>query len=118
MTSPLSLVSEQRRLRGRTAERSPGGSLVRAFLVESETLAVNPEQTLGGFPVLTFAAHAFAERAGVQLAVARFANPVEHAISFGRQLLTQTFLEIRSDIAGQAQHVDERRLGARFFRAF
>src|ERR1051325_11648786 len=107
MPPPLSLISEQRRLRGRTAKGGAGGSLMHAFLIEAEALAMNLEQTFGRFPVLTFAAHAFTEDTRVQLAFARFANAIEHAVSFSRQLLTQTFYEIRRDVAGQAQHVDE-----------
>src|SRR4051794_30277323 len=59
-------VLKQTRLRGGSAESGAGGFLMRAFLVEAETLTVDLEETLGGFPVLTFAAHALAEHARVE----------------------------------------------------
>ena len=65
MTGRLSLFSEQTGLRGRATEGRAGRCLVCALLVEAETLAVNLEQTFGGFPVLTLAAHALAEDARI-----------------------------------------------------
>src|ERR1041385_735368 len=93
MTPPLSLISEQRGLRGRSAKGRTRGSLVRAFLVEAKALAVNFEQTLGCLPVCTFAAHAFTEDARVQLTFARFANSVLHAAGLGGLLLADTLFE-------------------------
>jgi hypothetical protein len=89
-------------------EGRAGRLLVCAFLVEAETLAVNFEETFSRFPVLPFAAHAFAEDARVEFAVTRFANAIQNTIGFRRQLRTQTLFEIRRNVTGQAQHVDER----------
>src|SRR5689334_91006 len=117
MTGRLSLFSEQTGLRGGTAEGSSRGRLVRAFLVETETLGMDLEETFGCFPVLTFAAHALAEDARIEFAVACFADSIQHTVGFRRQLLTQTLFEVWRNVAGQTQHVDERILRARFFRA-
>ena len=89
-----------------------------AALVEAEALAVNFEETFSGFPVLTLATHAFAEDGGIELSTARFADPVHHAIGFGRQFLAQALFKIRRDTARQTKHVDESQLGSGVFRAF
>src|SRR5215213_7592228 len=110
MHGPLSLL-KQTRLSGGATEGRAGGLLVRALLVETEALAVNFEETFGGFPVLTLATHALAEHARVELAVTCFANSIEDTVGFRRQLRTQPLFEIRRNVTGQAQHVDECILG-------
>jgi hypothetical protein len=56
-------LTKQICLCGWPAKGGAGGRLVLAFLIESEPLAVDPEKTFGGFPVLTFAAHPLPEDA-------------------------------------------------------
>src|SRR5689334_22306044 len=87
-----------------------------ALLVETETLRMNFEETLGGFPVLTFATHALTEDARVELTVTGFANAIQDTVGFRRQLRTQALFEIWRYITGQSQHVDECILSARFLR--
>src|SRR6185369_576055 len=115
MRGLLSLL-KQTRLRRGPPEGRAGRLLVRALLVETEALAVNFEQTFSRFPVLTFATHALAEDARVELAVTRFANAIQNTIGFRRQLRTQPLFEIRRNVTGQSQHVYECRLRARFLR--
>src|SRR4026209_2589822 len=91
---------KQTRLCGGSSEGRACGCLVRAFLVETEALAVDFEESFGSFPVLTFAAHAFAKDARIEFAVACFTNSIQHTIGFRRQLRTQTLFEIRRNIAG------------------
>src|SRR5215217_1561344 len=92
--SPL----KQARLRRGPPERRAGRLLVRALPVETEPLGVNFEETFGRFPVLTFATHALAEDARVELAFTRFANAIQNTIGFRRQLRTQALFEIRRNI--------------------
>src|SRR5437868_2526968 len=99
MQRPVSLLTEQRSLRGWPAEGGRVRGLVRSLLVEAEAFAMNFEETLGGFPVLAFAAHAFTKDARIEFAIASFANSVHHSIGLRRQFLAQTFLKIRRDIA-------------------
>src|SRR5688500_3434672 len=101
-------LTKQAGLCGGPAKGSAGRFLTCVFLIKTETLAVDFEQPLSRFPVLTFAAHSFAEDARVQFSTTCFANSVHHTIGFSRQLLAQTFFKIRRNVAGQSQHVDER----------
>src|SRR6185503_20294489 len=102
ITRILSL--KQRSLGGRAAKGRSGGGLVRALFVETETLGVDFEQAFGCFPVLTFSAHAFTKDARIEFAIARLANSIQDTIGFSRQFLAQTLLEVRRNIARQAQH--------------
>src|SRR5687767_15315405 len=111
-------LTKQAGLCGGPAERRAGRFLTCVFLIKTKTLAVDFEEPLSRFPVLPLAAHSFAEDARVQFSPTCFAYSVHHSIGFSRQLLTQTFLEIWCNISRQAQHVNERVLGARFFRSF
>ena len=88
-----------------------------AMLVKSKSSGVNLKQLFLRVPVLALAAHPFAKDARVQFAATRIAYAVQNAIGFGRELLAQARFEIRRDAAGQAQHVDERSVGAAVFRA-
>src|ERR1044072_1821104 len=116
MRGLLSLL-KQTCLRRWAAERRAGRLLMRALLVGTEALGVNFLETFGCFPVLTFATHALAEDARVEFSVTRFANAIQHAISFRRQLRAQALFEIWRNVTRQAQHVDECRLRARFLRS-
>src|SRR5262249_29180426 len=60
----------------------------------------------------------FAKDTRIEFAAARFPDSVQHTISFGRQLFAQALLEIRRNVSGQPQHVDERALRTGFFRTF
>src|SRR6185369_7652158 len=121
MKCSLSLyLSEQLSKKGglgcRSAESGAGRGLVSAFLIETQARGVNLEQTFGRRPVFAFAAHAFTKHARVEFSTTRFANSVHHAVGFGGQLFAQTFFEIRRDVTGQSQHVDERVLSASVLR--
>src|SRR5205085_8007347 len=67
--SGFAVLAKQNLLCGGAAEGACPCGLVTTLLVEAETLAMNFEQTLGGFPVLSFTAHAFAEDTRIQLTV-------------------------------------------------
>src|SRR5947207_15274624 len=102
MKRSVSLSTEQRSLSRWPAEGGGACGLVRAFLVEAETFAMDLEEAFGRFPVLTFPAHAFAEDAGVEFAAASFADSVHYSVGFGRQLVTQTVFTIWRYIDPQA----------------
>src|SRR6267143_1421341 len=110
---------KQRALGSRPAESIyPGMALAAdAMLVKAESLRINVEQLVLGFPELAFAAHALAKDAGVKSPAARIAYPIQHAVGFRRQLLAQTLFKVRSDAAGQTQHINESLGGAAVFRA-
>src|SRR5689334_10781042 len=116
MHGRLSLL-KQTGLRRGSPEGRASRLLMCALLIETETLGVNFEETLGGFPVLTFATHALAEDARVEFSFTRFTNAIQDAVGFRRQLRTQALLEVRRDVTRQTQHVNECRLRARFFRS-
>src|SRR4051794_36300761 len=97
MRALLSLL-KQARLRRGPSEGRAGRLLVRALLIETEPLGVNFEETFGRFPVLTFATHALAEDARVELAFTRFANAIQNTIGFRRQFRTQPLFEIGRNI--------------------
>ena len=88
-----------------------------AVFIETQAFRVDVEELFLSFPILTIAAHSFAELTAVQFAVARIANPIKDAISFRRQFLSQTLFEIMGDTTRQPEHVDEGFRGAAIFCA-
>src|SRR5258706_158890 len=111
--------AKQRALRSRSAESIYPRVALAAdpVLVKAESFRINVEQLVLGFPELAFAAHALAKDAGVKSPATRIAYPIQHAVGFRRQLLAQTLFEVRSDAAGETQHIKESFGGPAVFRA-
>src|SRR5260370_41884769 len=78
-----------------------------AVLIKSKPSAIDLEELLLRVPVLSLTTHAFAKDAGVQFAAASVPDAIQDAIRLRRQFLAQPLLEVRSDAAGQTQHVYE-----------
>src|SRR6266849_9780436 len=115
----IGALPKQRSLRRRTTKCVWSGVALAAdpMLIKAEAPAINVKKLLLRRPVLSLAAHPLAKDAGVQSTAARVADTIQDTVGFGGKFFAQALFEIRSDTAGQTQHVDEGFRRATVFRA-